>query len=209
MTKLLDIDVQGISDVSGAINSVYLVPTEERDSGTGPLVCVSSSIGSGMPERAYHRRWQYLGKVSPQAVPESVISALEACQETLLAIADLYEGHQWDGHNQVGQWRQDEALEREMLDIQEALSQVSTYTAASDYFAPLGNVNSRMRELATQDSLDAVVAHEVGNTVEDQHLDEADVRQELLNDAETWLAKHGDEEGNEALRARLEGWLEQ
>lgn len=213
MTNKMDIDVTGILSASGAINSVYLVPSQERTEGEGPLVCVFGAIGSGVPERAYHQRWHYIGKVSPDAVSESVEATLRRCEGAMLALDATYQGKEWDGHNHVGRWLEDERLERELLDIREALSEVSTYWAASDYFAPLGDVDSRMRELATLDSLDEVVEREMKNTGYDgMYLDEADVRKELLSDARMWLDRHGDttadSDDERELRARLAKWIE-
>jgi len=210
MTKL-EIDVRGISQTDGARNSLYLVPTQERDMGDVPLVCVVAMIGAGTPSPAYHHQWRYLGKVSTQAVPESVEDAVRGAEETILEIASLYEGKHWDGNNHVGSWRQDDKIEDAGYQLQEALSQVSTYWAASDYFAPLGGVDLRMRELATDANLGVVVERELKNADTDVHLNEVDVQECLLDDAQTWLDNHtdpsADTEDERTLRARLEGWL--
>jgi len=211
MTKF-EIDVRGISQTDGANNNLYLVPMQERTTGDVPLVLVYSVIGSGMPAQAFHHRWLYLGKVSGQAVPESVEATLRGAEETILEIAALYEGHGWDANNKVGRWRQDDKVEDAGYRLQEALSEVATYWVASDYFAPLGGVDLRMRELATADDVNVVVEHEIKNANSDVYLNGVDVRRCLLDDAQTWLDNHtdpsADTEDERTLRARLEGWLE-
>jgi len=207
MEKKLSIGDCDPADVSGANNVVYGIPASERDDGV-PHVFVWPGYGGGCPEKAWHHRWLYLGKVPQKAVAHEVENLLESHEEAILAKLDRYGGTKWDGSNLIGQWPEEVDYE-DPDELALALQGVATYWDASDWFAPVS-----IDQVATCDSLAEQVEHEGNEAVaNDAHLDEDEVKEWLLSAARNWLDQHGDDEDededdNPELRTRLEGWLE-
>lgn len=118
----LDIGDCETLDVSGARNYVFAVPAEEREDGV-PHVFVWSNVGPGQPERAYHRRWLYLGQVPAAADPEAVEAVLRAYQGEILSALGAYCGTTWSGSNHVGQWARNDEHDL-VLEVTQALHDV-------------------------------------------------------------------------------------
>jgi hypothetical protein len=201
-------DLSGLSH-SDARNNLYLVPAAETKDGT-VHVLVSSVVGAGCPEPAYHGRWHCLGRVSATSVPASLLGLLQVHEQDLLTVAARYQGSHWDGNNHRGRWRDATANETDAeAAVEQALTEVASYWDADEWFAPLGPHFAE--ELAHLDSLDAQVEHEVSTAAAtNEYLDDSNVRETLLGYAQARLEEHeetDDDEPAARLRTRLRGWL--
>ena len=112
-------------------------------------VSVSSHIGSGISAKAFHHRTVCLS-LSTCASGKHVRELLEGdeAQEIMDDICDMFEGVEWDGHNNVGKWRSgDDGCEEPHMDLvrklEEMLESVPDFTSASSY---IGCASGDMRE---------------------------------------------------------------
>lgn len=195
MTKTLTYGDMSVLNVSGARNTVYLVPSAENGD-DGPHVFVWSNVGAGQPERAYHNRWRAVGSVSETAVPDSIKATLKAHESDLLRIAAAYRDAEWNGSNYIGKWQDTEELEAIEYQIEQALENVQTFWDVSDWFSVI-----TLPKLIQDDStLDEIVEREVSDGAKNGAvLDADDVRRWLVDSAQECL--QGDIDS--LLRTRL------
>ena len=150
----LNIDIDKAAETrgscSGTIAHLYLIPPDESGGGDDEAdIYVWSNVGSGVPEPAYHRRWLSLGPVNTEFVAASLVAVLRDQAETLCQMADCYSGSEWDGHNHVGRWRDQDLLQ----DLKYGLSlECATYCSASDWFTEVGS--DLLAEIKNADDLD-------------------------------------------------------
>lgn len=192
-------------NVSGAYNTVYLIPVQESKKGV-PEVFVYGSVGNGCPEPAWNHRWLNVSKVPNQATSESVEKILRDHETELLAIAECYRGAQWDGSNHVGNWgnEDDDTRITYLCDtIFDAMSKALTYWDAREWFAPVS-----IGDIVYDDSsLDDTVSREVSLAVENEVavLEPGDVRDWIVQSAIEWVDRNDDceDEKDALLRSRL------
>ena len=187
----LNIDIDKAAETrgscSGTIAHLYLIPSDESVAGEGEAkICVWSNVGSGVPEPAYHCRWLSLGPVNTEFCAASLVAVLRDQAETLCQMADCYLGSEWDGHNHVGRWRDQEWLESLTQDPTYGLRlECATYCSASDWFTDVGS--DLVAEIKNADDLDDWAEGIVETAASDCEviLDAEDVRdwaEEQLND---------------------------
>lgn len=115
--------------------TLWLEPADERGD-LIPAVHLHCGVGNiGTPEPGYNGRWKYLCSYGSGAIGESVLEALEASKEKLLAISATYKGRRWDGHNMVGSWTHEDDPDEE--DIIDSTSFKTCWTADA-WFGPAG-----------------------------------------------------------------------
>lgn len=155
----LDIDVGNWPACSGASVDLYLRPAEERDEGR-PLVYSFGHVGAGQPAAAFNHRELYLGTVGLDTDEETLEQWIREHSYTILALAEGYQGSEWDGHNRVGRWAlDDDAQEGFRARLSRALDHgdIATYWSADDYFVDL---HSDLLDAIVDDGIDAVVERE-------------------------------------------------
>lgn len=87
---------------------LYLIPAEESSSGEVEIETHNGVGNIGWPVRAHNGRWFSLGSVPAGAVGQSVLDALKGQEAHWLELASRYLGTEWDGHNHIGRWMEDE-----------------------------------------------------------------------------------------------------
>ena len=130
------LDTSGWAPNTGIRMALYLIPAAESDSGI-PVVTTHSGVGIiGMPMRAFDRLWYPLGEYGQDVVGESVLAALVAGADALVALSDCYQGSEWDGNNHRGRWP-DWADDDRMGDWESHWDRVElqTYWEAEDWFS--------------------------------------------------------------------------
>lgn len=119
-------------DAIGEKAFLYLDP-ESRSVGTYNVV------GSGVPERAYHRR-ALLVAIPSDASLESALEIVKSNEDVLVQLFDAYKGIKWNGHNHVGRWASDGGdcdSELDLLDqIETAMEGATRCWNAYDWLRP-------------------------------------------------------------------------
>lgn len=192
MKLTINIDTDGHYDDPNHTGWRHLLILDPED-GT---IETSSMVGAGCPAHVWHNRaisWSI-----PACTGEALNDWAEEHVEQFAALADCYEGAQWDGSNWRGSWT-DEA-ERLDQDIQDALGQAELACRwdAGDYMHPTKSdfIEQARKALAAGDSLEDVVESIVDDAAcDDVVVDSGDVHALLLE----WL-----EEDDERLESERE-----
>lgn len=206
-------------NVSGAWNTLYLIPAEEN--GGTPRVELLSGIGPGTPAHAYHRRWLSLVSLPREVVPDSVVEAIESVRAEIVRISDAYEGSYWDGHNHRGRWSyggldQVDWDEKFVRPVEDAIRDaVRTYWDPEDYYATLEDVDAVFAHLLDDPNassrIEDVIERELqAASVADVELSPDALDRYLRRLARGWLARHEDGADDDAedasIRAAVSGW---
>jgi hypothetical protein len=119
----------------GVQTCLYLIPSKE--SKTGDIeIYMDVQIGNGMLMPAYNLLWYCLGSVGTECESESLQNALHEYEDDFRAIDAAYKGSAWNGHNQIGQWDQDEIHNSNWDQIaMTARENCNQYWNASDWFS--------------------------------------------------------------------------
>lgn len=97
-----ELDSGGWAPNSGVKLRVYLDPR-----GDVPVVRAEQGINIGIPFAAHHKRLWQLFALGQDVVGASVLDFLRSHEAAIIALADCYEGTEWDGSNHIGQWSAD------------------------------------------------------------------------------------------------------
>lgn len=125
--------VGGWTTISGAQDPRVILDATDPER---IVVYTWNNVGPGTPEAVYHRRHRTLCTAPLCAVEQELLSALQAREESIRAIASGYLGDEWNGHNHVGRWADDD--EEQYGDALE-LGDLPTYWSAGEYFGPAGD----------------------------------------------------------------------
>lgn len=192
MSEKIIFDVGGWPTASGAQNPrIFLDPENGR-------VYTFGCIGSGSPAKAYHGIHRTLGQVPVDADPDSVRDLLQAQESKILGIQERYLGTEWDGHNHVGKWEDDD---REDFEEQLDLEGVATFWDASDFF--YADPDTVLGELLKAESLESYVDAEIESAAGQQVLlkrsDCLETLRQLLTEE---IERLNDDEGDDLVAYR-------